>query len=632
LSTEAHNTDTHSRQALDNLLQYIREHRGFDFTGYKHASLERRINKRMRAVKIDSYQDYLDYLQVQPEEFTELFNTILINVTRFFRDPDSWTYLAEHVIPNLLAGLKPDEPVRVWNPGCSSGQESCTIAILLAEALGFNQFRERVKIYGTDVDEDALRTARFATYSSSGVEHLPDQYRAKYFELQDGQYVFHKDLRRSIIYGRHDLVQDAPISHIDLLICRNTLMYFTAETQGKILANFHFALKDGGVLFLGRGEMLLTHGKLFAPIELKQRVFRKIPSGNPRRKVPFVPTDTNDGPYTSGDEAWLRDAAFDNNSFAQIVLNADSELVLANSRARSQFGIRDQDLGRPFQDFQISYDPTDMRSKIDTVRSERRSAVYEGIRWTGAPGETRYLRIEIAPLLADNGDVAGIHITIADMSDIKALQMDLDRAKQDLETAHEELESTVEELETTNEELQSTNEELETMNEELQSTNEELETMNEELQSTNEELEAINTELRSRTTEIVELNAFLESILTSLRVGVVVIDQDFQVQIWNGKSTDFWGLRADEVVGSHFLNLDIGLPVDQLRGLIRDSLNGEVEIGEMVVRATNRVGRQVDCKVTSMPLTRHDPDVRGAIMLMEVSAASQDGQENRHGR
>jgi len=608
--------ETSNQTGRDALLEYIKQHRGFDFTGYKPASLERRITKRMRTVKIDDYCDYLDFLQVEPNEFTELFNTILINVTSFFRDPDSWEYFASSVLPEILSGADDNEQVRVWNPGCSSGQETCTIAILLAEALGLDAFRERVKIYGTDVDEHALQEARAGLYTSAELESVPDAYRDKYFLPQDDMFVIHRDLRRNIIFGRHDLVQDAPISRVALLVCRNTLMYFNSKTQRSILTNFHYAMNDGGALFLGKAEMLLTHATHFAPMELKQRVFRKIPDQNAKVRRPSGPIDDDQA-------QWLRDAAFELHSAAQLILDNENRVVLANARARAQFDIGEHDLGRPFQDFRISYDPADLRSMIDAALKERRNSRLENVSWVSQSGERSMLTVDVAPLVRNGGDAAGIVITIADTSLSQALQTELDSLKQDLETTHEELESTVEEVETTNEELQSSNEELETMNEELQSSNEELETMNEELQSTNDELESINDVLRSRTTELNDVNAFLESILTSLRAGVVVVNSDFQVQVWNAQAAELWGLRTDEVVGNHFLNLNIGLPVDQLRGPIQACLNGESESREVVLRSTNRVGMHIDCTVTCVPLGRSDGSVHGAIMLMEASAASQ---------
>lgn len=234
------------------LLDYIRLSRGFDFTGYKRSSLTRRVNKRMQTVNIQGYSNYLDYLEVHPEEFNHLFNTLLINVTAFFRDRPAWEYLSSEIMPRILQAKDPKEPIRVWTAGCASGEEAYTIAIMLAELLGTEQFRERVKIYATDVDEEALNQARQATYLGRELHGLTSEQVEEFFEQNEDRYTFRKDLRRAVIFGRHDLIQDAPISKIDLLVCRNTLMYFNAETQSRILVRFHFALRDGGFIFWGK--------------------------------------------------------------------------------------------------------------------------------------------------------------------------------------------------------------------------------------------------------------------------------------------------------------------------------------------------------------------------------------------
>jgi two-component system, chemotaxis family, CheB/CheR fusion protein len=221
------------------LLTYLKESRGFDFTGYKRSSLMRRVNRRMNQVDITDYQDYLDYLEVHPDEFTALFNTILINVTGFFRDADAWDYLRSEVLEPMVAGKPGDAPIRVWSAGCASGEEAYTLAMSLAETLGADAFRDRVKIYATDVDEEQLNEARQAIYGERAMEAVPPELAERYFEPNGNRFVFRKDLRRSVIFGRNDLVQDAPISRIDLIVCRNTLMYFNAETQAKILGRFH---------------------------------------------------------------------------------------------------------------------------------------------------------------------------------------------------------------------------------------------------------------------------------------------------------------------------------------------------------------------------------------------------------
>src|ERR1700687_1404288 len=248
--------DTNSPQRFEALLEHLHNARGIDFSGYKRASVLRRILKRMHDVRIEDFGDYMDYLEVHPEEFTQLFDTILINVTSFFRDPPAWDYVAHQLIPSLLAQKPASQQFRVWSAGCASGEEPYTIAMLLHEALGGEQFRQRVKIYATDIDEDALNRARPGAYRAKEMEAVPPAFRDRYFQAVGSCHVFNTDLRRSIIFGRHDLLQHAPISRLDVLICRNTLMYFNADVQSTILARLHFALIDTGCLLHCEGEIL----------------------------------------------------------------------------------------------------------------------------------------------------------------------------------------------------------------------------------------------------------------------------------------------------------------------------------------------------------------------------------------
>ncbi|MGA9771402.1 MAG: CheR family methyltransferase [Blastocatellia bacterium] len=610
------------------LVDYLKRTRGFDFTAYKRPSIQRRIQKRVTQVGADGFASYLDYLEVHPDEFLHLFNTVLINVTYFFRDDIAWDYLKNEVISRIVSGKMSNDPLRVWSAGCSTGEEAYTIAMILEEALGEEQFHERVKIYATDADEEALMQARAASYTSKQVEAIPALFLEKYFERSDTRYLFRKDLRRNVIFGRHDLIQDAPISRIDLLMCRNTLMYFNADTQARILSNFHFALDDAGYLFLGKSEMLLTHSNFFIPVDLKRRVFIKTPRANYKdRMLILAQTGNDEAAGQVAKQVRIREASFDAGPLPQVVVDANGFIMLANQQARALFGITPRDIGRPLQDLQVSYRPSELRSLIEQAYAERRAINRKEVEWVLGSGDIRHLEIQALPLVANSGTFSGVSITFTDVTRYRLLQVELQRSRQELETAYEELQSTVEELETTNEELQSTNEELETMNEELQSTNEELETMNEELQSTNEELETMNDQLRTRTDELNQVNIFLESILTSVRVGVVVLDKDQMVQIWNRKAEDLWGIRFDEVKGQHFLNLDISLNVSQLKQPIRACLAGETNGNEMVQDTINRRGKRILCKVTVVPLQNKAEGPQGAILMMEeTEAASNDGQ------
>ncbi|WP_414587556.1 CheR family methyltransferase [Scytonema sp. PCC 10023] len=612
-------SNTELNPDLENLLEYIKRNRGFDFSGYKRTTLTRRIRKRMQSVGVESYSDYLDYLEVHPNEFVELFNTILINVTTFFRDPQAWEYIASEIIPQIIASKQPSKSVRIWSAGCASGEETYTIAMLLAEALGIEEYTKQVKVFATDVDVDALNYARLANYNSKEVQNVPLQLLDKYFERVNGRYVVQKQLRRGVIFGRHDLVQDAPISKIDLLICRNTIMYFNSETQAKILARFHFALNNNGFLFLGKAEMLFSRNHSYTPVDLRQRVFTKVGNSSMRdlllnmadsKSQQVIPEMVN--------KLRIYEAGFEVDPLAQIVVDSNSIVILANAEARNLFNLNLKDIGRSFQDLELSYRPIDLRSPIDQVHSNRRTITLKDVEWSIAEFATRYLDVQIAPLLDENTEeLLAIKITFTDVTNVKQLQQDLVHTNQELETAYEELQSTNEELETTNEELQSTVEELETTNEELQSTNEELETMNEELQSTNEELQTINEELHQRSEELNQVNTFLESILTSLRAGVVVLSNDLQILIWNHKAEDMWGLRFDEVFSKQLISLDIGLPIEPLIQPLQAIISGESENHEVVLNAINRRGKAIACQVVCTPLQSRDSDIKGVILVMQ---------------
>jgi two-component system, chemotaxis family, CheB/CheR fusion protein len=600
------------------LLEYLKQSRGFDFTGYKPGTMSRRIEKRMHDVEVKSFTDYVDYLEVHPEEFAFLFNTILINVTTFFRDPPAWEFLAKDILPRVIAARGATSPVRVMSAGSASGEEAFTVAMLLAEVLGEQTFQQRVKIYATDLDEEALVQARSASYSPQAVEDVPVALRQKYFQQVGGRYVFKSDLRRSIIFGRHDLLRDAPISRLDLLICRNTLMYFNAETQNRVLQRFHYALNDGGFLFLGKAEMLLSHGNLFAPVDLKCRVFSKVPGPAQRERTLPPGADSQDGPLTEPAQLLrLRDHAFEAATDAMLLVDAAGTLVLANDPARSLFGLRPRDIGRPFQDLEISYRPVELRSLLDQAYAEGRPQSVTRVERHLPGGESQFLDVLVTPLRDPGGPSLGASLSFQDRTAYYQTQQQLQRTKQDLETAYEELQSANEELETTNEELQSTIEELQTTNEELQSTNEEMETMNEELQSTNAELHTANETLSLRTSEARQASSFLQSILASVKVGVVVVDPDLKVLLWNEQAQELWGLRADEVVGHALPGLDIGLPVSEVGDVVRALFAGRSEATEQVLAATNRRGKSIQCRVTCTLRLDAEGARKGVVVLME---------------
>ncbi|MBI3941791.1 MAG: PAS domain S-box protein [Chloroflexi bacterium] len=610
--------DNEDQIEFENLLNYIRRVRSFDFTGYKPSSLKRRILRRMQIMGVEGFATYRDYLEVHPGEFPFLFNMILINVTSFFREPAAWEYLAREIFPRIRAKKSDVDPIRIWSAGCASGEEPYSLVMVLAETLGAERFAQTVKIYATDVDEEALQEARHAIYTAKDLEAVPAELRDKYFERSGSQFVFDSNLRRAVIFGRHDLVQDAPISRLDLLVCRNTLMYFNAEIQEQILARFHFALNNDGYLFLGRAEMLFSHPNLFTPVELKHRIFTKLPSLNAHDRL-FLPRPGGnaDGNNHFTQQLRLREAAFQQSPVAQVVLDLNGNLAMANERARLVFNLKQNAIGEPFKDLELSYRPIELRASIEQIYTDRRTITIPNVKRQLMTGEVQFLDVRLALLLDNTGNALGVNISFEDITNYNRIQEDLHRSQAELETAYEELQSTNEELETTNEELQSSMEELETTNEELQSSNEELETMNEELQSSNEELQTLNDELGQRTDQLNRINAFTQSILQGLRDGAIVLDRNFNVLSWNTRSEDLWGVRADEVLGQSIFQLDIGLPVDQLTAPLRSSLAGSGENQETSVNAINRRGKSIRCRVVSTPLKIDGSAISGVIMLIE---------------
>ncbi len=607
-----------SNSQFESLLDYLRYSRGFDFTGYKRGSLMRRVQKRLYTLSMSSFGDYLDYLQVHPDEFPLLFNTILINVTSFFRDKVTWDYLSAEILPRLVEQKGPQEPIRVWSAGCASGEEAYSLAIMLVEYLGPEAFRQRVKIYATDMDEEALSQARLAIYKPDDLKAVPGELRDKYFTHQNGQYSFNSDLRRAVIFGQHDLVQDAPISRLDLLVCRNTLMYFNAETQGRILARFHFALNDTGILYLGKAEMLLTHANLFTPLDLKYRFFSKVPRPEMReRLLALGQTGEEIIANRLSRQIRMRDLAFDSAPEAHLIVDANGVLLLANERAKTMFGLTPATLGRMLHELEICYHPLGLRPLIEQVIAEHHALTIPDVEQPTADGTSIFLDVHILPLADNSSHLIGVSIVFAEITRSKRLEEQLKISKAELETTNEELQSTNEELETTNEELQSTVEELETTNEELQSTNKELETMNEELQSTNEELETINDELRQRTAELNDSKAFLETILGNLSAGVVVVDREFHILNWNTQAEDLWGLRADEIMGQSLLGLDIGLPVEQLKLPIRSILDEKADSREVTLQAINRRGKTIQCRVSCTPFRGVGKERQGVVLMMD---------------
>jgi two-component system CheB/CheR fusion protein len=316
----------------------------------------------------------------------------------------------------------------------------------------------------------------------------------------------------------------------------------------------------------------------------------------------------------------MRELAFRASPVAQIVITGEDTVAMINHQAETTFGLAARDIGRLLRDLDISYRPVELRAYVDQAKIERRSARIQDVNWQRPGANAVWFEIHVSPLVDGENGLLGVSIAFFDVTATRALLDKVFQTNAQLEAAYEELQSTNEELETTNEELQSTIEELETTNEEMQSTNEELETMNEELQSTNDELHTINDTLHERSAELDEARTFTDAMINSIRFGVVVVDQQMRVVVWNSGCEELWGLRADETAGVPLTSLDIGLPMDAVRPLIGTAFVDPDSVGETTVDVVNRRGRTIRLRVTCSSFRASNSGVKGALLLMEALA------------
>ncbi|HTC77051.1 MAG TPA: CheR family methyltransferase, partial [Terriglobales bacterium] len=539
---------------------------GLDLRGYKRTTLARRIARRMTQVKLDDYQRYLEFIRKRPEEINQLLTTILINVTRFFRDPPAWDVLRKQVLPRLASHRGKPDSFRVWCAGCATGEEAYSVAILLAEHFG-NELREHdVKIYATDQDEAALTTARHAEYPAEKVASIPASWRQKYFRGDDNTVRVERAIRKMVIFGRSNLLEDAPISHVRLLVCRNVLIYFDTAAQQQILKRLEYALDPGGVLFLGSTESQLRRNNTFAPLNAKWRIFQR--TGQSVAEPPHRRYEEETLRGLAGNElAVLRayhESLLDSLEPGILIMDMRDAIISENASVARLWGTKEKLAGRLLPQSELARRCPELPKYLERSRAGPKP---ETVRFEFAPARDKLLSVTVKPILSQ--DQAGQVGTLLYTEDV---------------TSRETMQGTVDQLQSTTEELQSANEELETANEELQSTNEELETTNEELQSLNEELETTNEEMaeRSRQLDIVSERYF--AMLELIPSPVLLVDKNHRVYVYNSAAKKLLGFAAPSSEGIELNELPIGAASVKL--LARSY--GEVAAGKRPVTLRNR--------------------------------------------
>jgi two-component system CheB/CheR fusion protein len=570
----------------------------------------------MEEVGANGFESYHAFLQAHPEEFAALLNALLLNFTSFFREADAWEGLRERAIPYIVDRPYEDgsNEIRIWSAGCASGEEPYSLAMLFAEALGMDAFLRRVRIYATDLDDEALSVARRAAYSPEEVQEVPPVLLAKYFTARGDKYVLNPELRRSIVFGRHDVVRHAPIGRVALLVCRNVLTHLDDEVGLQVLPRMHFALRDDGLMFVGMAEAQLDRSPLFQSLDVEHRIFRKVPRGRRRSgggSLGFAAGSPPAGSLSASPfHMHVLEAIADSTAHAYLAIDADDKLVFANTAARRMLGVAEDDLGNPFQDLPVSYRPAELRSWVEEAAQSGRTMRFEHQDYHPPAADPIRVTIEVKPMIGRHGRQFGTLLGFIDTSRSYRLQ-------QELEAVQISLETTVGELQSANEELEMANEELQTANEELGGANEALQSANQELEMTNEELRSANDELQRRQAEFAEYRRRDDAVLSSIDRGIVVLSQDLRVQSWNRWNEVTWGVPAERAVGQFLEDVDFGLPAEPLRRELQRVLAEGLPHADIVLEAVGQPDRRFSCRVRIALLSAGNQSSDGLVLLLE---------------
>jgi two-component system CheB/CheR fusion protein len=533
--------------ALKRLLAKVRTRTKLDFSGYKESTLWRRVERRLFANRKSSLDSYLEFVDEHPDELERLARDILISVTSFFRDREPFQAL-EEVQRRLLRRKEPGDEVRVWVPGCATGEEAYSIAIQLHKLLGGSFDQYRVQIFATDVDMEAMQVARRGVYSASLLSELGPDVVQRYFRPIADRYEISKTIRDMVIFARQDLVLDPPFLRLDLISCRNVLIYLQPQLQARILSLFHYALLPDGHLFLGKSESVAQQDLLFVPEAKESRIFRRraegvrsLPSsaGNSATAFPAVDSVPSPAaPRPASREQAIVKAASQFYVPPSVVVNADMQIQHVLGDASSYLQIP---AGRPSLDLS-SLLVRELKVEAQTLlrAAEQKKTSVEGRRRLPLRGKSGpIIRLNVHPLSVEGGERLYLvaFVPSEDPPEVAKSGDPHDLGQKELEdelvATREHMQTLVEELETSNEEMQALNEEVQAANEELQATNEELEAANEELQSTNEELLTINEELQVKSSDLIKTNSDLESIQNNVGMPIIVLDAEMRITRFN---------------------------------------------------------------------------------------------------
>lgn len=549
---------------LETVLGAIRRELGFDLRGYKKTTLLRRIGRRAALSQLRSGAEYLQLITSDPLEVRALFRDLMINVTNFFRDPKAFEMLAKEAIPQMVARKAPGESIRVWVPACASGEEAYSIAILLLEHLEKIGRSYPIQIFATDVDQEALQTARAGRFPESIAFEVSPARLEKFFSPCPGGYEVRKELRENIIFALQNLVGDPPFSRLDLISCRNLFIYLEPSLQRRALSLFHFGLNEGGFLFIGNSETVGDSLTQFEPVSKKWRLFRRIGPRRPHERGRLLFTDSSDkfrpmAPPIIGSRGKSRFALILETALlkiftpAAVLINRECDVLYLHGNVGAFLQFKS---GDPTANLLAILPPT-LRTKLRSALEEHKDRTSELIFDSNFESTSGTCRLT-ARSIPNREDAAGLFVVAFEDVSQKSLRAfsegdrsphrdNIHNFEDLLRTTREDLNSTIEDLEGTNEELRASNEEVVSMNEELQSANEELETSKEELQSVNEELSTVNAQLNSKVAELETLSNDLANLLSSTEIATVFLDSALHIKRFTPSARKLMNLISADV-------------------------------------------------------------------------------------
>ena len=640
---------TVAENGLKNIFSLLRSRTEVDFSQYRKTTVRRRIQRRMIVHRLDDVDDYFTFLKRNREEIDALFREMLIHVTGFFRESETFDVLQTVVLPRLLEQRGQNDPMRIWLPGCSTGEEAYSLAIIVTEFFDNSSESPAVQIFATDVNDRVLEIARKGVFDANIEETITKERLRRFFSKNERGYQINKQIRDLCVFARQNVLRDPPFSRLDLISCRNVLIYFETAAQKKLIPFFHYALKPGGFLLLGGAETVGNFSDLFEPVDSKTKLFAK-------RSVQSPPLSSMEVEIPGPKEQALREfaaqtaliqpdirrevdrALMDRYCPPAIVVDSGMKIIQFRGNVAP---FLDPDPGEASLDlFRMLKSNLEipLRSTINDSKKTNLPVRKEGIVFQGGDGQANFLNLEVIPM-SGSAVRERCFLLLFEDSRVKVPEPIVLKAKggsrklrdarvsqleQELATSREHLQTLIEEQESTNEELRSANEEIQSSNEELQSTNEELETAKEELQSTNEELITLNEELKSGNLELTELNNDLTNLLKSVNIPIVMVDRGLRIRRFTPVAQRTLRLIPADV-GRSITDLRADVEVPQLESLISEVMDS---LSTREVEVQDRRGHWYNLQIR--PYETADNKITGAVMILfDINEAKLEAERSK---